>query len=579
MPFLFRVVTAVAASSCVLLANASNCPPLGAVLPPPLAPSKSKSVQSAIEGLTVRLDEEITSTLNASGISIGVKSLHEDEQLFKYHFSPPVLSGIGTELIDEHTIYRVGSVSKVFPVLVALQSKSINMADSVLEYIPELRNGSKHDAIYGVNWEEVTIGSLASHLSGIASDTAFDLALSSATPWTDMGLPEVPKRTGPDCSGVPGTRPCTANDLIRDINKSPPVYAPYISPSYSNVGFALLSMVIEAATGEKFQDVVQSSVFDAVGMNSTSFFGPLTSFDKIGFVPDGEEIWNLTLGVFEAAGGMFSNTIDMLAFCEAILGNRLLSPKETHQWMKPDTHTSSFAFSAGAPWEIFRSDTITSDGRIVDVYGKGGDYGSYRAFIRMIPDYDVSISVLTGGPEISLGHSLRMRISSIVVETLLPAIEQAGRDEASSPQGFTGIYTEKSTNSSITLNLDSGPGLVISNFTIRGFDVLNNIGSYSGEATEPGHVEGRLYPTRLSQELKGGSAEVAWRAVFDSATDTQKALEAQVFYKDGACQSWFSLDRLSYNFLSLAEFVFVKSQYGEIKAIKNKAFNVTLTKE
>lgn len=168
------LITALAASSLTIpLANAKLCPPLGAVLPAPKAPSGSQAVKTAIEKLRASLDSDFASKLNASGISIGVKSIHEDAPLFSYHFTPPVMSGIGTKAIDDHTIYRVGSLSKLMPVLAVLQSNSINMEDSVLKYIPELKKLKSSDHINGIAWEDVTVGSLANHLSGLSTDSEY----------------------------------------------------------------------------------------------------------------------------------------------------------------------------------------------------------------------------------------------------------------------------------------------------------------------------------------------------------------------------------------------------------------------
>jgi CubicO group peptidase (beta-lactamase class C family) len=142
---------------------------LGPVLPAPLKPSSHEAVQKAIEKLTAGLDAQ-TSKLAASGLSIGVKSIHEDKQLFSYHFTPNVTSGIGTSKIDENTIYRVGSISKMMPAITALQNANINFDDSILKYIPELRNATNDDALKAVAWEDITVGSLANHLSGLATD-------------------------------------------------------------------------------------------------------------------------------------------------------------------------------------------------------------------------------------------------------------------------------------------------------------------------------------------------------------------------------------------------------------------------
>lgn len=115
-----------------------------------------------------------------------------------------------------------------------------------------------------------------------------------------MGLPPIENGTGPNCSGLPGTKPCSAEDIIKSINRKPAVYKPYTSPVYSNVAFAVLSMVIEAATHQKFDQVVKESIYDIAGMKSTSFNGPVKSFSTSGFVPKGESTWNATLGAFEA---------------------------------------------------------------------------------------------------------------------------------------------------------------------------------------------------------------------------------------------------------------------------------------
>lgn len=169
MPSISTLLTALTVSSFLPTSSAKPCPPLGAVLPAPKAPYKSEDVQEAIIMLRAGL-EDAASALNASGVSIGVKSLNEDKQLFSFHHTPPLLSGIGTHEVDENTIYRVGSISKMMPALAVLQIDSINLEDSVLEYIPELANGTEDSAINSTPWEDITIRSLINHLSGLATD-------------------------------------------------------------------------------------------------------------------------------------------------------------------------------------------------------------------------------------------------------------------------------------------------------------------------------------------------------------------------------------------------------------------------
>jgi len=115
-----------------------------------------------------------------------------------------------------------------------------------------------------------------------------------------MGLPDIPKGTGPTCSGIGGTRACNGTDLVRDLARRPPVYREFTTPVYSNVAYALLGMVVEARTNKTFDEAVKASIFDVLGMKSTKFNGPPDSFEEKGFIPVAEATWNATLGAFES---------------------------------------------------------------------------------------------------------------------------------------------------------------------------------------------------------------------------------------------------------------------------------------
>ncbi|KAL7941270.1 beta-lactamase/transpeptidase-like protein [Trichoderma barbatum] len=566
--------------------TAHTCPPLGIVLPPAQAPSDNQVVISAIKKLTSILDSKFSSQLNSSGISLVVKSMHEDVPLFSYHFTPPVLSGIGTEAINENTIFRVGSLSKLFPALAALQISTIHMDDLVLKYIPALKNSAATDSVELIAWDDITVDSLMTHLSGLPTDTAMDLGVFPVSLWQELGLPPIHESTGPNCSGLPGTLPCTKEDFINQLQRRESVYLPYTSPSYSNVGFALLGMVIDAAINETYIKAIQKRIFDVVNMNSSSFNGFVDSFPEDGFVPVGETTWNVTLGVFEAAGGMFSTTSDLIAFADGILTNRFLNPRRTREWMKPRSHTSSWGYSVGAPWEILRSDHITADGRIVDLYTKSGDLGLYHALLGLVPDYDMSIVLLTAGTEVSADTT--SEVFSAVIEELVPAVDEAGRAEASTiPHALAGTYTDTITNSSLILGINSDNTVVIKKFTVRNFDVLHHSSLYSLNAfsidkeslPKDAYVDARLYPTNIVGKTNDGVKQRSWRAVYDTKTTKDKsAEESKLMFRNGSCQSWTQLDRAAYNFLSIGDFLFGYGSNDEITHITNAAFNITLDK-
>lgn len=271
------------------------------------------------------------------------------------------------------------------------------------------------------------------------------------------------------------------------------------------------------------------------------------------------------------AGGYYSSTKDLLAFGSSILKNKQLALEATHKWLKPVSFTTSHGMFLGAPWEIMRSGSLTSDERLVEFYTKGGDLGTYHALVAMIPDYDIVISVLTGGPETSGG--VVQLLFSQVVTTMLPAIEAAGKAQAKT--SFAGKYMNKETNSTLVLEVDDeGPGLNIAKWTVRGTDVnshwLNYLSAISTSLPEI-QVSARLYPTDLSTRGK-----VAWRAAYDlGSPDDIAEADAQLFWKDASCLSWGMGDRAVYEFNALDELVFTVEK-GRAKGVELVGFQTTL---
>lgn len=175
MPSLYTIITALAATSLLPFADAKACPPLGKVLPAPQKPSQHEAVKQAAKCLEIKLNSLFEGQFNTSGVSVGVKSIHEDKPLFNYHYTPPIHSGIGTAKVDEHSIYRVGSLSKMMPALAVRQAKNIKVQDSVLKYLPDLgKRTDLHPGLEAIDWNDITIEALASHLSGLSTDSTLN---------------------------------------------------------------------------------------------------------------------------------------------------------------------------------------------------------------------------------------------------------------------------------------------------------------------------------------------------------------------------------------------------------------------
>ncbi|KAI0108121.1 beta-lactamase/transpeptidase-like protein [Daldinia grandis] len=560
----------------VLAAKNGHCPPLGPVLPAPTSPSSNPVVQQALAVLKGALDQYAVALFDGTTVSIGVKSIHEAKPLVDIHYQSPDMDPRGMKQINASTIYRVGSVSKLFTVLAALKAEGIRMEDPITKYLPRLkelkkREGSTEDRLATVDWDNITLQALASHMSGIGPDFVTDMTGLKAD-WMKLGLPQARETLG--CRGFQGVAPCNAEDFWGNFGKRDPTFAPYTTPMYSNTAFYLLSVVIELISGLPFNDFVQKRILDPVGMTKTSLAKP---DDKLGAICSNDTTWDDILGVDDPAGGFYSSTEDLLTFGQAILTYKLLSPPQTRQWLKPVALTSSSGLFIGAPWEIARGDKLTSDQRLIDVYSKAGDLGTHHAMFSLIPDYDLVVSVLIAGPK--AGPGTAQIISSLVTQLLLPAIEDAGKEDAFAR--FAGTYRDEKSDSSITLAIDNdGPGLSVADWTVRGEDVRGHWLRYLTSPTDDTagmYVSMRLYPSGLST-----NSRTAWRAVAQLGMPEQLVqMEALLFWPQGSCLTWALMDRAVYEFGALDEIIFnlVDTEAGSTAAsVGLVGFRATLQK-
>ena len=398
--------------------------------------------------------------------------------------------------------------------------------------------------------------------------------------WTELGLPKIDESLLPKCAGLLGLPPCGRAEFFRDFGKRHPVYAPHTTPVYSNVASSILSFVVEAASNTSYADFVAEHIFAPLGMTNTTIHrGP--ERDAWGFIPLGEDWWGASLGHEDAAGGFYSNTRDLQAFGAGILKHEVLDGASTRRWMKPAAATSSSGLAMGAPWEILRSTTATTDGRLVEFYCKAGNLHTYNNMLCLIPDYDLVLTILSGGAESNA--RLVDRTLSTVIKGLLPAIEDAGKAQAD--RQVAGTYRDAGSNSSVTLAIDaaSGPGLKIASWVVRGVDVLENYAGYGALSSSPTKdldVGAHLYPTNLEVSTGSLPHEVAWRAVFDVGDPEEIAeYEANMFWPNANCATWGKMDRFVYQFRSIDEFVITFGEDGNAEGLTLHGFQVSLERE
>ncbi len=209
------------------------------------------------------------------------------------------------------TKFNLGSMDKMFTAVAILQlveQGELSLDAKIAEVLPDYPNQQVANT--------VTIHQLLTHTSGMGD-------------WSDSErFPEL-------------------HDQIRGVEDYMPLFVdtplefePGTQFRYSNAGYIVLGLIVERVTGLSYYDYVRASIFEPSGMTNTAAYEldadvPNRAVGYTRQAIDGSELDELTDHRFAMpmrggpSGGGFSTAEDLLAFRNALLDHRLLSPEST----------------------------------------------------------------------------------------------------------------------------------------------------------------------------------------------------------------------------------------------------------
>lgn len=157
-------------------------PPIaGPLLPRPTSLAQSSYLSTVTSNLTALFDKAIKSPAfagwptNNSSFSIALTSFSQplsDPVIWDYHYLAPERGPGGTTKSNGDSQYMIASISKVFTDLVLLKS-NISLEDPITKYLPELQTRETDPP---TAYEEITVGMLCDHLSGMVQNCMLTLS-------------------------------------------------------------------------------------------------------------------------------------------------------------------------------------------------------------------------------------------------------------------------------------------------------------------------------------------------------------------------------------------------------------------
>src|ERR1700761_735289 len=225
--------------------------------------------------------------------------------------------------VDTGTIFRIASISKMFTATVLMQlveDGKVKLDDPLEKYVPEVSGIPGYS-----NQTKMTLLQLASHTSGLNREP--EVAGHSRGPvsqWEDKLLSVLPH--------------CSFNSR------------PGQQFLYSNVGFALLGLALERASGMPFTQLVQQRIFTPLHMDNTFYTVPTDKLGKLAPGIDNERDGAVNtklpqeqvegMGYRVPNGGIWSTPTDLAKFALALMSGfpgALITKEHVRQMLRvPD---------------------------------------------------------------------------------------------------------------------------------------------------------------------------------------------------------------------------------------------------
>ena len=291
---------------------------------------------------------------------------------------------------DENTIYRVGSVSKLFTDIAIMkkrESGDIDIDSPIQFYLPKFNPENKF------NNEPITLRQLMSHRAGILREPAYGNYFAD----NETSL----KKT------------------VESVKKSSLVHPPGTITKYSNAGIAVVGYTLEKVFQKPYVEFMQDNILKPLGMNASSFEfkdsmasnlaeATMWSYDGRNFKAPRFE-----LGMIPA-GSLYSSVTDLTKFLNMILSDGCLNGK---RFVNPSTlkemFTPQFTDFAESGYGIgFR----VSKHNGYKMISHGGAIYGYSTQLSALPEPKIGVVVASS---VDISNSITRKISSYALDLLI----------------------------------------------------------------------------------------------------------------------------------------------------------------
>lgn len=231
--------------------------------------------------------------------------------------------------VRPETVFTIGSITKQFTgaaiVKLEMQGK-LSVTDTIDQYLPGVPDDKKG----------ITIHQLLTHTAGVPNALGDDFDLNA-----------------------------THDNFLRLVMRTKLRSKPGRRHAYSNVGYSLLGMIVEKASGMGYEAYLRKHLFEPAGMMRTGYLLPKYESDSLAIGYRNDEPWGTVLGHpmledgpcwhLRANGGIHSTIGDMYKWHLALEGNDILSDEAKKKYFAPHVDEGGGQSFYGYGWVTFKT--------------------------------------------------------------------------------------------------------------------------------------------------------------------------------------------------------------------------------
>lgn len=331
-------------------------------------------------------------------------------------------------LMPVDAMFEIGSQAKQFTAVMILQLRDegkLSLDDDLTKWLPD----------FDTHGQGLPLRRLLDHTSGIHDFTET-----------------------PEFRALVSNRAWPRDSAYALIKRYPADFAPGERQQYSNSGFWLLGLVVEKASGLKYEDYLEKKLLEPLGMTRSMY---CDSFENVprrahGYGIQQGKMYRMPTNIHTwpfAAGSVCASAADVLTWNRALHGGKLLSPASYAEM----TTQSSLG---GLPLRYGFGLGVERDPEGRRLFNHGGILAGFWSETLHYPDAQTTVVVLTN----TTGSSDPEVLARQLADAVIPAPHPTPRPFTGDATPFLGTYKGTALRGEVTVVVTAGPtgGILVS---------------------------------------------------------------------------------------------------------------------